>query len=249
LLSPPSLSGDGVFDRTIKTLLELGIAAIGEGEQLELKHRADTVDDFGELLRALLLTPERNSDLASHPTLGNRDLTIVLCFFLSGDPLGPPITEKSEDFMTSAFSVDSSNPTPNSTRWNAFGRWALALGLGAPPLFPALGARPMTPDCTAAVRDVLRKNPNPGPAIDTVRLVRREIPVLPGGVFATDLDLPDPGEASADAALSFALLRGETEGWLRLDRFADASRSVTLTDRDQPNRRVSDIVYQGDLDV
>jgi hypothetical protein len=78
-------------------------------------------------------------------------------------------------------------------------------------------------------------------AVDLVRAIRAELPVLPGGSYSEGLGIRGPGETSVDAALSFALLRGHDEGWLRLERDADARRFVSVIDPEQPSRRVSDV--------
>ncbi|MFD4639392.1 protein DpdG [Lentzea sp. NPDC058436] len=249
LLSPNSLSGSSHFQRTLRTLEKLEIVTKDEQGKLHLKYQPDSTAELARLLRTVLLDADRNSDLAAHPNRDSRDLTIILCFFLSSDPLGPPVTASTaNDFMSNSFSVEETNANPNDTRWNSFGRWAHALGLGTPPLFPSAGARPMVADCTSAVRDVLRHAPSLGSAVDTVRLLREQIPVLPGGKFASELHIGHPGESVVDAALSYALLRGESENWLTLGRFADASRTVTLADPDEPGRRVSDIAYRKESD-
>lgn len=249
-MSPDSLNAgmksDPPFQLTVRTLLELGLVAQDESGRLSLRHSMPNLADFQHRLREALFAPARNTDLESDPITGNRDMTIVLSYFLSFDPLDSPVTRTQVDERsTRNFSVEGKNPTPSNVRWPRFVHWAPMLGLGAAPLFPTSDSGVLTPDCTKAVRQVLATSRLAGrtvSAVDLVRIIREAIPVLPGGAYSIRLRIPDPGEQVVDPALSFALLRGSYEGWLKLQRFADSTSSATIADRDEPNRRVSDIV-------
>lgn len=250
LMSPDSLNAgmksDPPFQPTVRTLVELDLVAQDKTGRLTLRYPMPSLADFQHLVRQAVFSPSRNTDLESDPITGNRDLTIVLSYFLSFDPLDSPVTRSQIDERSAtSFSVEGKNPTPSNVRWPRFVHWVPMLGLGAAPLLPTSEAGVLTPDCTKAVRQVLttfqlaRKTI---PAVDLVRRIREAIPVLPGGAYSTRLGIPNPGEQVVDTALSFALLRGHYEGWLRFERFADSASSVTIADRDEPNRRVSDIV-------
>lgn len=257
LLSPPSLVAGGkqdkTFDQAVRTLRDLGIlSGTRADDELALGDSARHLDGndlaaFTAVLRAAVLAPERNTGLAdSDDTIGPRDLTRTLVMFLSEDPLGTPLTwQDAQIAQSSAFKSDGGDPARNNTRWNNFAHWAPALGLGAKPLFPIGGQAPLTPDCTGAVKQTVGycwKVDERVNAVDLVRGVRAELPVLPGGRYADSLGMSSPGESCADAVLSHALLRGEHEGWLRLERHADARRAISVVDPDQPTRRVTDIV-------
>lgn len=249
-MSPDSLSAGmktgSPFQPTVRTLLELDLVAQDESGRLSLRYPMSSLAEFQHRLREALFSPARNTDLESDPITGNRDMTIVLSYFLSFDPLDSPVTRAQiDEKIVGNFSVEHKNPTPSNVRWTRFVHWAPMLGLGAAPLMPTSDSGVLTPDCTKAVRQVLASFDVAGktiPAVDLVRRIREAVPVLPGGTYSIRLDTPAPGEQVVDPALSFALLRGNYEGWLRLERFADSVSSVTVADRGQPNRRVSDIV-------
>ena len=248
-MSPDSLSvgkTDPPFQLAVRTSLELDLVVQDERGRLSLRYPMPSLADFQHRLREALFSPTRNTDLESDPITGNRDMTIVLSYFLSFDPLDSPVTRAQVDEKSVGnFSVEGKNPTPSNVRWPRFVHWVPMLGLGAAPLMPTSDSGVLTPDCTKAVRQVLASSEVKGktiPAVDLVRSIRDAIPVLPGGAYSIRLGNPAPGEQVVDPALSFALLRGGYEGWLRLERFADSASSVTIADRDQPNRRVSDIV-------
>ncbi|MFC8044258.1 protein DpdG [Nocardia sp. NPDC057353] len=250
LLSPDSLNAgmksDPPYHSAVRTLLELDLVNQDESGKISLCYDIPALADFQHRLREALFAPVRNTDLESDPITGNRDLIIVLCYFLNFDPLDPPVTRaKVDEQSTARFSVERKNPTPSNVRWPRFVHWAPMLGLGATPLISGAESSALTPDCTTAVRQVLAATQLAGKtvsAVELVRTIRQAIPVLPGGVYSTRLGISDPGEQVVDPALSFALLRGCYEGWLRFERFADSARTVTVADRDDPNRRVSDIL-------
>ncbi|MGQ4617854.1 protein DpdG [Nocardia sp. R7R-8] len=247
-MSPDSLNAGAKppFLSAVRTLLELDLVVRDESGRLSLRHPMPNLADFQHRLREALFAPARNTDLESDPITGNRDMTIVLSYFLSFDPLDLPVTEaKVDEKSTREFSVEGRNPNPNNTRWPRFCHWAPMLGLGAAPLIPTSDSSALTPDCTKAVRQVLATSQLAGKtvsAVEVVRIIREAIPVLPGGAYSVRLSIPDPGEQVVDTALSFALLRGCYEGWLQFERFADSASTVTVADRDDPNRRVSDIL-------
>ncbi|WP_027944770.1 protein DpdG [Amycolatopsis taiwanensis] len=249
LMSPDSLNAgktDPPVQLAIRTSLELGLVVQDESGKLALQRPMPSLADFQHCLREILFSPARNTDLESDPISGNRDMTIVLSYFLSFDPLDSPVTRTQVDEISArSFSVEGKNPTPSNVRWPRFVHWVPMLGLGVAPLIPTSDSGTLTPDCTRAVRQMLARSGLVGKtvsAVDLVRRIREAIPVLPGGAYSIRLDIPDPGQQVVDPALSFALLRGEHEGWLQFNRFSDSASSVTIADRDKPNRRFSDIV-------
>ncbi|MFF9644195.1 protein DpdG [Kitasatospora aureofaciens] len=264
LLSPSSLSSDdGATDRTfdlaVSTLRGLGLVSVEEGNgDLRL---ADVLRDLGQedldaytrLLRDAVLAPDRNTGLAdSGDQSGPRDLTRALAWFLSLDPMDPPVNWESAQLQQQdALKPEVGSPFSNDIRWQRFGYWAPALGLAARPLIPSGGSSPLTPDCTLAVRQAMFERWQPGMhinAVETLRALRGALPVLPGGGYSQALGITSPGETAAGTALSFALLRGEDEGWIRFESNADARRVLSLHDPERPlsPRYVSDITILED---
>jgi hypothetical protein len=251
LLSPPALKpdDDATFREAVRRLTDLGIVR-ENADVLTLTGRFTDLDEFSAAMRHALFAPERNGELLTNQTLGSKDVTIFAAFFLNHDPLDEPVTDdviyrdiaggRTED------RAGRSNAATNDTRWNDFRYWAPALGLGTSPLFSGSARSALIPDCTVAVRQAMRAIGAANravtlPATELVGALRREIPVLPGGRYSRELGIPDPSNRFVDPALSFALLRGAHAHWLRLDRHDDAPTSVTLTDRTNPGRRVTDV--------
>jgi hypothetical protein len=262
LLSPPTLaSGDKdaseMFNKAIKTLRELGLLHIHEStSELELTGPAAILDGrnwdaFSAALRTAVLAPERNSGLGDNDEQrGSRDLTRALAWFLTLDPMDAPVAwEQAQKLRQNAFKPEAGPAIVNAERWRPFGDWAPALGLAARPLLSGGGSSPLTPDCTAAVRYVMQSLWEPGQqvnAVTVVRSIREHLPVLPGGEYSRALHLDNPGDRVAGPTLSFALLRGSDEKWLRLELDSDAPLVLQVTDPEQPSspRYVSDITMQ-----
>lgn len=259
LLSPPTLSSaekpdSEMFDKAVSTLEEVGLLLSHKSSgELELANSATKLDGndweaFSATLRKAILSPELNGGLGDNAEQkGARDLTRALSWFLSLDPMAPPVAwEQAQKLQQGAFKAEAGPAIVNDVRWLSFGDWAPALGLGARPLLAANGASPLTPDCTTAVRSAMQSLWQPNQqvnAVEAIRNLREQLPVLPGGFYSRELELPNPGDRVAGAALSFALLRGHDEGWLRLDLDSDASSVLQVTDPEQPSspRYVSDI--------
>ena len=53
-------------------------------------------------------------------------------------------------------------------------------------------------------------------AVEALRALRDALPVLPGGAYSAAVGVTSPGDNVAGPALSFALLRGDDEAWLKL---------------------------------
>lgn len=262
LLSPPTLvSGDKdaseMFNKAIKTLRELGLLHIHETTtEMELTGPAADLDGcdwdaFSAALRSAVFAPERNSDLGDNDEQrGSRDLTRALAWFLTLDPMEPPVAwEQAQKLRKNALKPEAGPSIVNAERWQPFGAWGPALGLAARPLISGGGSSPLTPDCTAAIRYTMQRLWEPGEQINAVAVVqsiREQLPVLPGGAYSVALGLHNPGDRVAGPALSFALLRGNDEGWLRLELDSDASLVLQVADPEQPQspRYVSDITIQ-----
>jgi hypothetical protein len=269
LLCPPSLlpdeevrARDDTFAQAVKSLLDLDLV-MADGDQLSLdptvrKLSADDLAGFTGLLCRSVLAPEHNVGLAEgdgpagSKDAGPRDLVRALAWFLTCDPFTPLGLQEVTQLQKGAFPRHLGDPIVNNVRWDRFVYWAPALGFAAQPLL--LGERlrqPLVPDCTAAVRRAVMTMWEKGQRIDAADAVDRvvaQVPVLPGGLYSRALGLPAPA-SDASAALSFALLCGHDEGWLKLERRSDAAHDVFLADPDSANgrRRISEITMTGSV--
>ncbi len=244
LLSPPSLGDDGkMFDWAVETLKELRMVAQTDTGELCLDGVAAQLDgeDFGgfaAVLRTRVLAPELNTGVGNDASqVGPRDLTRALAWFLSLDPVTSSLNwSEAQRLQGRALRPEVGKAIVNDTRWPRFVTWATALGLAAADL---LVNDRIVPDCTAAVKRVMQDMGKPGhivDALEALRTLRTSLPVLPGGAFSAAVGIPDPGATATGRALSFALLRGEDEGWLRLDRpGADARRFLSIPDPERPD--------------
>ncbi|MFG2683735.1 protein DpdG [Streptomyces sp. NPDC048392] len=267
LLSPPPLRADEAkprppFDSALSSLQDLGLVHVDkESKELSLAGKArdlagnDDLVAYTCILRRAVLDAEYNRELgADNERTGPRDLTRALAWFLMHDPMEPAV-----DWLTAQDLVDKPDGKDrkflrpevlplfaNGTRWTRFGYWAPALGLAAAPLFRTDGGSPLVPDCTVAVKQTVNGLWQPGQrinAVEALQVLRENLPVLPGGVHSLAVGIPTPGENVAGTALSFALLRGDDEKWIRLDHDDDARQILHVHDPDRPAspRPVSDI--------
>ncbi|MEU1477355.1 protein DpdG [Streptomyces sp. NPDC005760] len=267
LLSPPPLRAEETttrppFDCAVSSLLTLGLVQVDdERKELSLAGRAttltssDDVETYTALLRHAVLEADRNSELgADNDAAGPRDLTRALAWFLVHDPMERPV-----DWVAAQRLLDEKDGKDrgllrpevlplfaNATRWTRFNYWAPALGLAAAPLFRTEGSGPLVPDCTVAVKQTvaeLWQEEQRINAVEALQVLREHLPVLPGGAHSLALGIPSPGENVAGAALSFALLRGHEEKWLRLEHDDDARHILHMYDPDRPAspRTISDI--------
>ncbi|WP_260324643.1 protein DpdG [Sphaerisporangium krabiense] len=246
LLSPSSLTGGDhkMFDQAISTLLGLGFIQKSEEERISLAGRAATLDgthweDFCTVLRKAVFEPELNQVIMKgDKTTGAADLNRALCWFLSLDPTAVTVGANNFEAMQDGALIAEARPAiPNPTRWNRFTSWATTIGLAAPAL-PTMGdPNHYVPDCTVAIRQTVmeiwehKANVN---AVEFVRSLRDQLPVLPGGAYSRSLGVEDPGDTTAGPALSFALLRGGYEEWLEFGREADAKQLLSIYDRERP---------------
>ncbi len=263
LLSPASLRGgeDGTaLILAVDPLRELGLLHVERDGVLQLTRplapaAADDFAAFAAELRTAALAPDGNTGIGDNDEQrGPRDLTRALVWFLTLDPLGEPLTfEDVEQRQQSAFPERVGPPFRNNTRWNSFTYWGPALGLVSQPLLATSGARRLVADPTGAVRQVVLSAWSPGerPRVrSVVELLLDDLPVLPGGAYAHALGVVHDPER-LDPATSFALLCGHYQGWIRLERAADAADSLLVVDPDAPGRTrvVTDITILGAADV
>lgn len=268
LASPPSLRSEETstkspFDCAISSLQTLELVHVDDDRQeLSLVRHArlltdsDDLETYTDILRRAVLEAGFNTGLGeSNDGTGPRDLTRALAWLLAHDPMEQPI-----HWVTAQQLLDERDGKDhkllkaevhplfaNDIRWSRFGYWATALGLAAAPVLRTDGRTPLVADCTPAVKQTVaelwpaeqRVN-----AVEALQALRESLPVLPGGAHSLAVGIPSPGDNVAGPALSFALLRGHDEKWIRLEHDDDARQILLLHDPERPAspRPVSDIM-------
>ncbi|WP_181785236.1 protein DpdG [Streptomyces phytophilus] len=233
--APDSLD-DGTLDvvMALKTLRELGfLTSAGSGEEtiwsLAATGQGIAVDDyelFQRRLRSALFvrSDAQKWDLADGVA---EDLCRALCWFLRSDPHADPFkweTAQQEQGEDTIFS--------NDTRWGAFQSWGAATGFTASA--PQIGGTCIA-DCTTAIRQTIEDLLEPRQQVDALavlRELRRILPALPGGELSEHFGFLNESELEVGPALSFALRRGEIEGWLKLEQRSDATTQIKLFNPD-----------------
>jgi hypothetical protein len=175
-------------------------------------------------------------------TSGARDLSRALSWFLAQDALGEPLrwADNVERLQAVQFATNQNDKWAliNDTRWNAFARWALALGLAVPSV---VRSRPgLVPLPTLAIADVIEELPTGRlPISEFLNALAQRLPVLSGGVIRNSLATrlatdPDPGIQShaVDSSIAQVLRALEARGRLSFESLADAG-GVRLSKSDQ----------------
>jgi hypothetical protein len=260
ILCPPSLlpeasrARDETFNWAVRSLRELGLVTADDG-QLSLsppaRHlAADDADGFCALLRAAVLDPSRNAGLSeSDDQTGPKDLVRALAWFLSCDPFTSLNWDDVTQMQEGTLVPQVGKPIVNDFRWNRFTYWAPALGLGSEPVLEDdRPKQPLLPDCTVAVRQTVHAAWEKDQRVEAAEAAERivaDLPVLPGGRYSQSLGLRPSAHVSP--TLSYALLCGHDQGWIRLEHRSDAVRDILLADPDTATgtRRVSDITITG----
>nr|WP_282097618.1 protein DpdG [Saccharomonospora xinjiangensis] len=243
LVCPPGIDGEKVADSSLSTLVSLGLVSRGDGAltlAVEVKPQPDSVID---VLRKAILAPENNGGVGEDASQsGPRDLVRALCWYCTIDPTTEALGwSEVQRRQANAIRAELGAPIINDTRWNPFCSWASVLGFCTPALTSATGgstAARLTSDCTTAVRRTMLSHWKAGESVEpevVLRELRRALPVLPGGSYSLAVGLESPGTNHAGPALSFALLRGHDEKWLRLEQDDDAPSLLHLHDPDQPD--------------
>lgn len=265
LLAPPSIGGEkgGAFNDAVSTLVDLKLLTHRGDGTLELAGAARNLsgkdyNEFVKVLRNAVLDRSLNTEIGVNASqVGPRDLCRALSWFLTQDPTGPAFNWTSvQQAQKGALSEEAGTlAIINDTRWTRFTTWAPALGFAATALPTSNSASYLVPDCTHAVRQTIFSRWKPETTLNGIELLyglREELPVLPGGEYSLAVGLPAPEDASAAGpALSHALLRGAEEGWLALERDADARNFLLIYDPDRPDspRAYSTIKIFKDLNV
>lgn len=175
-------------------------------------------------------------------TSGARDLARALSWFLAQDALASPLrwADNVERLQSEQFGTSQNDKWAliNDTRWNAFLRWAPALGLAVPSVVrtkPGLVPLPTVAVADAVDEMISRRMP----IQEFLSALAQKLPVLPGGVIRNGLVTrlgtdPDPGvQANAvDTSVAQVLRLLESRGRVAFESLADAD-GVQLTPTDQ----------------
>jgi hypothetical protein len=224
-----------------------GTVVIPEAVRSRTRGRPFTRPAFRRLLRELVLDVRRDGDPWAVDdearTAGARDLNRALSWFLAQDALGPamswtgPDEHNVERLQSTQLQhlPDEDRPILNDTRWGAFGRWVLAMGLGEPAPTRG-GGTGIVPLPLEAIRDVaLRMERRTWPVAEFLDALATALPVLDGGVFRDGLrtvvsEEPDPGVRAhaVDSSIAQAVLLLEEERCLELTYGSDAEARVFM---------------------
>ncbi len=264
---PLHADGTNTFDACLRGLEDLGLVAV-DGSTVAVAPDLAVPEDvraFGEVLlhascaagTTTGATADAVADAVADAGTGggtgavavedvttavHHDLFVSLTWWCAQDPYGSPVGwEEAASMLSQHLSPNfGSFPIGNATTWQAFVRWATALGFAE---YDGLGSKassasPVVPDITRAVGAVLqaRRWNVPVPAAQAVSSIQEALPMVDGGWLAMALrpewKLPAERRVVADAldlVLSQALLRGEEEGALTLENRSDADK-VLLSD-------------------
>jgi hypothetical protein len=193
--------------------------------------------EFRRLMRAHVIDLERDGDPwhleeGDAHTRGSRDLTRALSWLLAQDALGRPLswTEQVQTLQISQFRTSANDKwaITNDTRWTAASRWALALGLAAPPM--VMKSAGVVPLPLVAVSDVLDDLPaGRMPITEFLVKLGTKIPVLHGGSVRTALNShlgsdPDPAvaEGCVDSSVGQVMRILEARGRISFETLPDA---------------------------
>lgn len=245
LLQPPTLrlrDNPNTFDVCLRGLRDLGIA-VADGSTVAIAPGLEIPQDvraFGEVL--LHASCAGGAAIPDGAKAAHHDLLVSLTWWCAQDPYGGPVgwNEAGSIISHDLGPNYRSFPIGNDSPWQAFARWAIALGFAE---YDGLRSRasstsPVVPDMTRAVAAVLRVRrwDGPVPVTQAVVAIREALPMVDGGHLANALrpewNLPATRRAEADALdlmLSHALLRGEENGALALENQSDAA-NVLLSD-------------------
>jgi hypothetical protein len=246
--SPPSLTDAPEkhqldASRNLTSLVEIGLAS-REGDTVRLSPEATKaarqgVTAIARSIRARVMAPELNSAPWGSQE-GARDLTNALAWFLTFDAATAPARMEGDppsarDLQEADFGRRRSQdeetsgwPISNSTRWNAFQRWACSLGFA----WRSPSGR-LVPDPTPAVRDSLSGVFGDSRELEAnafVRALGAQLPVLESGSYRLlveeNWNRPVGTRDQLGSATTDALRRLETSGELVFHDRADAPRVV-----------------------
>ncbi|MGP3977848.1 protein DpdG [Streptomyces sp. 8N114] len=227
----------GPVHHALNTLGDLGLAVASEDGAWSLTGGLEkiNVDDYAGFQRAT-----RAAILGVHGEVPDppEDMRRALSWILTRDPFTESFNWATVDQLHNRSAPDGELVLTNDTRWPSFAAWGTALGLLAPT--PHAPNRHV-PDCTRAVHQVLSDGLERGRSTDSMsvlQLLRQNLPVVAGGGLATSLGYTLDMPKAVGTALSFALMRGEHEGWLLLGQDSDASVVINLHDPERSSARI-----------
>ncbi|ATE52695.1 protein DpdG [Actinosynnema pretiosum] len=260
LLAPPSVTDRDRVTPTLNNLAELKALTRDENGMVRLTERLEAdLPAIQRRIRGAALAADQAVEIGTDQSqTGSRDLIRALAWFLSLTPTKKPMTWKEAQLsQDGVLNTELGNPIVNDTRWNKFTFWAPFTGFATPGLIGQEAnetSKDLVPDCTVAIRQTVADLWKPGDELDAVDFIgrlRETLPVLPGGEYSTAVGIPSPGISTAGPSVSFALLRGNDEGWLRLQRNADARQFLNVHDPDQPlhPRPFSTVIIQEAVDA
>ena len=245
-VSPPSLTESPKkhqldANRNLTSAIEIGLV-VSDGDRVQLSQAsAKAVAKGTSAIAAHIRQRVLSSDLNRGPwgsQVGARDLTNALAWFLTFGPTNAPVRMEGDspsakslqeaDFGPRHSDDDDASgwPISNSTRWNAFQRWACSLGFA----WRSPSGR-LVPDPTPAVRDSIRAVFEQEPTLDGrsfVAALGKQLPVLESGAYRRFVEENWKRAPKSDGTLSIAttdaLRRLEASGHLTFEDRADASR-------------------------
>ena len=250
-ISPPSLTESPQkhqldANRNLASAVEIGLA-IRDGGRVALspqsiKAARNGTTAIAALIRRRVLSEDLNTAAWGRQE-GARDLTNALAWFLTFSPADAPArmegdlpsvkSQQEADFGPRHSDDDDASgwPISNSTRWNAFQRWACSLGFAWRSPSGCL-----IPDPTPAVRDSIPAIFESASTLDGqsfVAALGAQVPVLESGACRRFVEKHwnRSSESSRDlsAATTDALRRLDASGYLVFEDRADARR-VTRVD-------------------
>lgn len=252
LVAPPTLGQiseaferDKIVRKTLNRWVQNGLFEESEGTiQLAAGYETGPTEGvegiraLGAQLRKLALSPTNNEDLLKTQPGHTADFVHALCWMLAQDPFH--LTAGSYEDLVNRMESDQFAEEPwafrNDTRWDGFVDWAPLLGFGWKSRVPKSGT--FITDPTPAVSDALL--PTFGevdelPVDDFLRGLARELPVLDGGEYRTQVEGRLVGNTwrpikdhEISPTLSLSLLRLHEAGHLVLDKRDDAQQRRSL---------------------
>lgn len=165
------------------------------------------------------------------------DLAIAMTWFMQLDPR-TPIDRQWSPAVESLVRAGTSEAVANSTQWNSFQRWLLALGLAR--RSDVGKAKVITPDPSTAVADQLPHLPPTASAREWLMGLHERLPVLGAPPLLERLPIERGDARSVPLGLQLGLMKLELAGVLLLEPSDDSSAVVTL-DLESQSRQVGRI--------